>query len=167
MLEIPSQEEPILAIDIAYSGWQGVVEASKEQIAEAVRLVIERISHYPVQYELSIVFANDETVQKLNRDYRHKDQPTNILSFPQIDRFSDVRDMPSPVMLGDLVLSWETISFEAVSQEKVLIHHVLHLVVHGVMHLLGFDHMTELEADEMEKIEIDILKQLHIPNPYL
>ena len=167
MSDLAQAHQPILAIDLAYPAWHGVVEASQAQIEQAVALVIEHVAKHKTQFEISLVFANDDSIQELNKKYRDKNQPTNVLSFPQIEKFSQIKDMMPPVMLGDVILSWETVSYEAAQQEKILVHHMLHLIIHGVMHLLGFDHMTEIEAEEMEKIEIDILKQLHIPNPYL
>lgn len=158
---------PILDLNIDYAQWQGVIDASIKDIEKAIDLTIEAVVKEKAQFEISILFTSDEAIQKLNKDYRQKDAPTNVLSFPQIEKFSDIKKMQSPVMLGDIILAWETISWEAAQQEKVLAHHIIHLIVHGMMHLLGFDHMTDAEATEMEKIETEILHHLHIPNPYL
>lgn len=115
--------------------------------------------------ELSVVLCNDEFIRTLNRDYRGKDKPTNVLSFPQFDFAGDER-LSDPVPLGDLVLAYETIAREAQEQNKSFQSHFTHLVVHGTLHLLGYDHEETDEADEMEAIEIIALKKLGIENPY-
>lgn len=123
--------------------------------------IIERGVHAVLKHqsideaEASIVLADDDFVQILNRDYRGKDKPTNVLSFPQ--------DLP---LLGDIVLAYETIAREAEEQEKSFDDHLLHLTIHGTLHLLGFDHIDDDEAEEMEGLEIVILDQLGVKNPY-
>lgn len=111
---------------------------------------------------ISILLTSDRKIQVLNTQYRHKNKPTNVLSFPNGERDEEGR-----VMLGDIALAWETIEREAVEQDKPLANHVAHLVVHGTLHLLGFDHEKENEAKEMEALEIHILQTLDIPNPYV
>lgn len=112
---------------------------------------------------LSIVLADDEYVQQLNKQYRGKDKPTNVLSFP-----ADAHDpMAEPGYLGDMVISIDTLKREATVQGKKFDHHYLHLVVHGMLHLLGYDHEVEQDAQKMESLEIEILKEMGIPNPYL
>ncbi len=106
--------------------------------------------------ELSVILADDELLQKLNKKYRSKDKPTNILSFPMHENDS----------IGDLYLAFETSEQEAIEQKKPLVHHLSHLLIHGYLHLMGYDHEEELEAQEMEKIEVEILEKMQIPNPY-
>ncbi|WP_051908768.1 rRNA maturation RNase YbeY [Candidatus Odyssella acanthamoebae] len=117
--------------------------------------------------EVNIKLTNDAEVQILNRQFRHKDKPTNVLSFPVLTD-EDIQFLPAdfPLMLGDIALAFETITREAIEQKKSLNHHVSHLVVHGLLHLLGYDHETDLEAEEMEALEIEILSKQSIPNPY-
>jgi probable rRNA maturation factor len=117
--------------------------------------------------ELSIVLADDPMVQTLNREYRGKDKPTNVLSFAFADDDGEpVGDPEAPVLLGDIVLSFDTLTREADEQGKPFAHHLSHLVVHGVLHLLGYDHIDDAEADEMEALETAILARLSIPDPY-
>ena len=114
--------------------------------------------------ELSLVLADDAMVRELNRDWRDKDKPTNVLSFPAEDEI----DIPeAPRMLGDVVLAFETLCREAEEQSKPLEHHLSHLVIHGVLHLLGYDHIEDTEAQEMEALEAQLLESLGISNPYL
>lgn len=107
--------------------------------------------------EISVALSNNSLIQALNRDYRNKDKPTNVLSFPQDDEFS----------LGDIVLALETIQREANDQDKSFEDHLTHLIIHGTLHLLGHDHEDDDEAEEMEAIEIKILERMGIENPYI
>ncbi|MBN9220592.1 MAG: rRNA maturation RNase YbeY [Mesorhizobium sp.] len=113
--------------------------------------------------ELSIVFSDDAHIRTLNADWRGKDKPTNVLSFPA---FPHAKDGPLPPMLGDIVLAAETVAREAALEDKPLENHISHLVIHGLLHLTGHDHETDAEAEEMEAIERAALARLAIPDPY-
>lgn len=118
------------------------------------------------EIQLSLVVTNDDNIQKLNKEYRGKDKPTNVLSFSLLD---DETYLPPPdvlFFLGDVIMSHDTVVREAREQNKELFHHYTHMCVHGCLHLLGFDHEEDAEAETMETLEIDILKALQIPNPY-
>ena len=119
--------------------------------AEAARLVVD------------ITLTDDAEQRSLNRIYRGKDMPTNVLAFPQAETMP-VAD--APVLLGDVVLAFETVRREAAGQQKPFADHLSHLVVHGVLHLLGFDHEDAAEAMAMEAQEIKILAGLGVPDPY-
>jgi len=106
--------------------------------------------------EVSVVLASDAFVRKLNREFRSKDKPTNVLAFPGGENH-----------LGDIILARQTVVREAREQQKTPHDHAIHLIVHGILHLLGHDHMREKEASKMEACEIKILKKLGIKNPYL
>lgn len=106
--------------------------------------------------EISLVFADNDFVQVLNANYRGKDKPTNVLSFPQDE----------PELLGDVILAYETVKCEADEQNKTFEDHTRHLIVHGTLHLLGYDHIEDEEAEEMEALEIKILADMGIKNPY-
>jgi probable rRNA maturation factor len=107
--------------------------------------------------QVCIVLSDDARIRELNHDWRGKDKPTNVLSFPSGEK-------PA---LGDIVLARETILREAAAQGKPAKDHVAHLAVHGCLHLLGYDHEHDGEAAIMEKMEINILNTLGISNPYL
>lgn len=116
-------------------------------------------------FELSVILTDDHTVQGLNRDYRGKDQATNVLSFAVRDTGMPVPpDLPEP--LGDIVLAFETTAREADEQNKTTGDHLCHLLVHGVLHLLGYDHMHDDEAEEMESLETQILTGLGLQDPW-
>lgn len=110
-----------------------------------------------------LALADDTEVRRLNRTYRGKDVPTNVLSFPAPPPPVAV---DGPEALGDIVLALETVVREAGEQETPLGHHFDHLVVHGLLHLMGYDHETDDDAREMESLEVEILTELGIPDPY-
>lgn len=117
--------------------------------------------------EVSLFLSSDEEIQALNREYRKKDTPTNVLSFPLydakiLDNFSEIH----PLLLGDIVLSLETTEREAKAQDVSLENHTAHLLTHGFLHLLGYDHITDEEAEHMEQIETQCLCHLGYKTPY-
>ncbi|NKW09267.1 rRNA maturation RNase YbeY [Ochrobactrum tritici] len=112
--------------------------------------------------ELSVVFTDDASIQTLNAEWRGKDKPTNVLSFPAFPVKAGAQ--PGP-MLGDIIIARETVEREAREEDKPLENHLAHLVVHGFAPL-GYDHETDAEADVMEGREREILHALAIPDPY-
>ena len=110
------------------------------------------------------MLANDDLMQILNREYREKDKPTNVLTFANLD--SEDIEPEGLLNLGDVILSYDTIHRETQEQGKFLLDHIRHLTVHGVLHLLGYDHRDEDEANDMETLEIRILETLGVQNPY-
>ena len=109
----------------------------------------------------SIQITTSDEMQRLNKRYRDKDKPTNVLSFPM--QSPEEVDM---CLLGDIALCASVINREALQQAKNHDAHWAHMVVHGMLHLQGFDHIEEQEAEEMEQLEIKILSELGIANPY-
>jgi probable rRNA maturation factor len=120
--------------------------------------------------ELSVLFADNAAVQELNREWRGKDKPTNILSFPSLPDFlpdaPDLTGKNPPLCLGDMALAFETVAFEAKNRDILFLHHVMHLLVHGLLHLIGHDHEEDDQAEKMERLEIAILAGMGIDNPY-
>jgi probable rRNA maturation factor len=112
--------------------------------------------------ELSIVFTDDAAMKKLNKAWRGKDSPTNVLSFPQLAG----RSATGGMLLGDVILAAETVAKEAALAEKPLEDHMAHLIIHGFLHLLGYHHEREDEAEKMEQLERVALKSLGISDPY-
>ena len=136
---------------------------TKEQFQLWVDTALDEVSSDPSQeFELTIRLVNCEESQQLNNQYRSKDKPTNVLSFP-----FEVPDGIELNLLGDLIICIEVMKQEAKEQNKALFDHWAHLVIHGCLHLVGFDHISDSEALEMESIEISILEKLGIINPYL
>ena len=124
------------------------VESLASEIGEASELVIR------------VVDANES--QKLNKTFRDKDYPTNVLSFP-----ADIQLPEGPTILGDIAICPPVVKREADEQSKRFDQHFAHMVVHGCLHLMGYDHEDEDDADQMEAKEIGILENLGYPNPYL
>ncbi|MDA9556257.1 rRNA maturation RNase YbeY [Vibrio sp.] len=111
--------------------------------------------------ELTIRIVDSEESQALNHEYRGKDKPTNVLSFPF--------EVPPEIelnLIGDLVICQPVVEVEAKEQNKTLTAHWAHMVVHGTLHLLGYDHIDDTDAIEMETLEINILAELGFENPY-
>lgn len=117
----------------------------------------------------SLLFTTDAEVHSLNREWRGRDKPTNVLSFPMLEREELARltlDGP-PVMLGDIAIAHETCAREAAEKGVPLEHHATHLIVHGLLHLAGHDHVdSDEQAEAMEACETAILAKLGIADPY-
>jgi probable rRNA maturation factor len=116
--------------------------------------------------EIGIACVDNDESHKLNLEYRHKDKPTNVLSFP-----SDIPDEMAAILdsfpIGDLIICIPVVLKEAIEQNKAPLTHFTHMLVHGTLHLMGYDHETSDEdAEEMEALEIEILAKLGFDNPY-
>lgn len=187
-----------ILVTVEHSAWEDalpevealVLRAAEAALAGAVEDDLYDIPTGPS--ELSVVLADDAMVHELNRTYRGKDKPTNVLSFALFadaeqeetdeddlpipegvdgkdgdeDAESLAPSAPPPVLLGDVILAYETVARESAEQGKALADHLTHLVVHGVLHLIGYDHIADDEADDMERLETGILDKLGIPDPY-
>lgn len=113
------------------------------------------------EFELTIRLVNIDESQQLNKQYRQKDKPTNVLSFP-----FEVPEGIELNLLGDLVICAQVVEQEAKAQNKELFDHWAHMVIHGCLHLVGYDHINDTDANEMEAIEVKVLAELAISNPY-
>jgi len=142
----------------------------------AARAAVEATPHGPLAttaalIEISVRLTDDGEVRTLNRQYRHKDAPTNVLSFPMVQPdLIDTIDQNSDdgeVLLGDIVLAHGVCAREAAEKGVSLADHATHLIVHGTLHLLGYDHLGDDEAAAMEAIERTALARLGIADPYL
>ena len=153
----------ILEIEVDETAWKEVPdpETLLRSAAQATEAALGRDLSATV---LTISLATDDEVARLNKQWRNKTGPTNVLSFPAAP------DMPlppgEPRPLGDIMLAAGVVKCEAAQQNKSLEHHLVHLAVHGILHIMDYDHINEAEADEMESLEVDILNVLGIANPY-
>ncbi|MBP2311666.1 rRNA maturation RNase YbeY [Azospirillum soli] len=157
-----------MAVDVAVSREAGDWADDAEWLAERAALAALTVTYDEDEgpAELSVVLADDALVHRLNREYRGKDKPTNVLSFALTEAEEPEVDEDAPILLGDVILAWETVAREAAEQGKTPSDHMSHLVVHGVLHLLGYDHETDDEAEEMEQLEVQVLETLGIADPY-
>ena len=145
----------------AYEGEEAILadiptSLELERWANAV-LAYEGVS----EQEITVRFTDEVESQALNFEYRGKEKPTNVLSFPF--------EAPPGIemnLLGDLVICAPVISREAKEQQKAVVNHYAHMTVHGLLHLMGYDHIEDADAEEMESKEIEILAQLGIDDPY-
>lgn len=155
---MPAGHEDAIQADVAVLSdlWNGLPGAD-EVVRRAVRATAAHAAvTVPPEAELSVALADDAMVRTLNRDYRAKDKPTNVLSFPAVH---------GP-LLGDVVIAYETLIREAAEEGIAPGDHLALLTVHGLLHLLGYDHQTEAEAVRMEAIETSVLAGLGIKDPH-
>ncbi|TIX50520.1 rRNA maturation RNase YbeY [Alteraurantiacibacter aquimixticola] len=149
------------------AGWEALVM----RVADAAAKVAPELGH--TRLTASALFTSDAEVHALNREWRGRDKPTNVLSFPMLEREDLLElaqdgppEMP-PVFLGDIALAHETCAREAAEKGVSIEDHAAHLVLHGLLHLAGFDHeISTEEAEKMEALEVKALAQLGIADPY-
>jgi probable rRNA maturation factor len=165
MIEVAVQAEP---------GWDA--DCDWETLATEAVAAALRISPYAEMLmaaytaEISIRLTDDDEVQALNLQYRQKDKPTNVLSFPmvQADLLGSLDNSDDgEVLLGDIILARGVCEREAAEKSVTTAGHATHLIVHGTLHLLGFDHIADDEAEAMEDLERAALATLGIDDPYV
>jgi probable rRNA maturation factor len=142
--------------------WRRAIPARK-LAREAVRAAAQEAGVALAQAtEMTIHLSDDEGLRALNKQWRSKDAPTNVLSFPAVaaDRLSRAR------LLGDVFVALQTVEREAAAEGKPVADHFRHLVAHGFLHLIGFDHETPAEAEAMEAVETRALARLGVADPY-
>jgi probable rRNA maturation factor len=136
------------------ANWQKVMPNFHRLIDNTLKAVCVYV---PLTGDISILLTNDAEMQTINKQYKKKDKPTNVLSFPQNERG----------VIGDIVISLETVQAEAHEQEKSFFDHFSHMIVHGALHLMGYDHEKSKKAQkEMEELETEILADLGVDNPF-
>jgi probable rRNA maturation factor len=153
----PRRRAPSIDVVIASARWQQTPRA-----ASVVRRAIAAATPARARdAELSVILTSDRAIRTLNRRWRGRDKPTNVLSFP-----SPAAGRGAPRHLGDIVLAYETVAREARAENKRLDHHIAHLALHGFLHLLGYDHESHRQAEAMERRERRILARIGVPDPY-
>jgi probable rRNA maturation factor len=156
----PRRRAPSIDVVIASARWRQAPRA-----ASVVRRAIAAAAPARTRNaELSVILTSDRAIRTLNRRWRGRDKPTNVLSFPAPAGRAAPRGIPRH--LGDIVLAYETVAREARAEEKPLDHHIAHLALHGFLHLLGYDHESHGQAEAMERRERRILARLGVPDPY-
>lgn len=138
-----------------------------QEVASAAAQVAPELAN--PRLSSSLLFTSDSEIHALNREWRQRDKPTNVLSFPMLDRAQLVALPPEgpPVMLGDVALAYETCAREAEEKDVALEHHAAHLMIHGLLHLAGYDHEVSADkAEAMERLEVKALALMGIADPY-
>ncbi|MFO1152378.1 MAG: rRNA maturation RNase YbeY [Rhodospirillales bacterium] len=162
----------VLDLDILIDreDWVAELPAVEGLCRQAADAAMAQTWHGTRCAEATLLLADDARIAHLNRTFRGIDGPTNVLSFPasdaNIQQAGESDDTGRPVLLGDIILAFETVRVEANRDGKSLADHVSHLVVHGILHLLGYDHQTDPEADVMETLEASVLSGLGVADPY-
>lgn len=150
-------------IEITDENWQ-TTESFILKTAQEVVKTLSPVVDSDFSYSINICLTNNQEVQELNRDYRSKDKPTNVLTFEyEPDEFDMLED---ELQLGDIFIARETVEQEAKDQGKTFEAHLTHLTIHGILHSFGFDHITDSDAELMEDLEVRILKNLGYNTPY-
>ncbi|QPC97899.1 rRNA maturation RNase YbeY [Qipengyuania soli] len=158
-----------MELDIEIDGWPSGTDWAglAERVALAAAEVESALGN--PRLSASLLFTSDSEVHELNREWRDKDKPTNVLSFPMLEREELLGLAPEgpPEMLGDLALAYQTCANEALDKGVPLAEHASHLIVHGLLHLAGHDHVdSDEQAEAMEALEIAALAKLGIADPY-
>ena len=156
-----------LEIDVEEPWPAGDWEAIAERAAAAAAKVAPELAN--PRLSASVLFTSDAEIHELNREWRQRDKPTNVLSFPMLAREDLLALAPEgpPELLGDIALAHETCAREAAEKGIPLEHHATHLVVHGLLHLAGYDHeLSAAEAEVMEALETKALAICGIADPY-
>jgi probable rRNA maturation factor len=157
-----------VSVIVAHAAWRDAVEdplpllrrAAAAALAQARR---HRRSRSKASPSVAVALIDDRAMRTLNRTYRGKDKPTNVLSFPAGEA-PDGKGKAGP--LGDVAIALGTVKREAKAQDKTVHDHVTHLMVHAMLHLLGYDHESDPDAEEMETLERKALAALGIADPY-
>ncbi len=148
--------------------WQNTLDSSSDQpLLQQVQEWCEAALQDSGDFEIAIRIVGLDESQSLNHEYRDKNRPTNVLSFPfELPPGLPEEAMPKPLPLGDLVICAPLVQSEAKAQGKTAEAHWAHLLIHGTLHLQGYDHIIDSEAEEMEELEREILSRFGYPDPY-
>ncbi|AAV88698.1 endoribonuclease YbeY [Zymomonas mobilis subsp. mobilis ZM4 = ATCC 31821] len=149
------------------SNWEALAQTACQQAVSVSASDFLLAKDY--ETEISVCFSDNDTVHALNKTWRDKDRPTNVLSFPMMEaeELAEIKNrVGSECLLGDIILAFDVAKKEALEKGISLENHVTHLITHGTLHLLGYDHILDNEAEIMEDLERKALAQLDIPDPY-
>jgi probable rRNA maturation factor len=174
------ENSTIVDVNIEDAGWKAFAvhewkldENDEDLILRQYRIfmsqVIDRIFELleiDFSFEISVLLTDSKRMHALNKQFRQKDKPTNVLSFPFEDDEDIDEDEEGSLYLGDVAFGYDIIEQESKDKGISFLNHFTHLIVHSTLHLLGYDHETEDDAYEMEDLEIEILSTFNIKNPY-
>jgi len=172
---MPPKSLTHLEIEFAAPQWRKL-RGLKPRLNKAAEAAL---SHLPKALQplarassFTLLLTTDSAVKKLNSDWRGKNKPTNVLSFPQftpteLKKLKPSKGAKSPkIYLGDIAISYRYVVDEAKKEDKKLLDHATHLMIHGILHIFGYDHATAAQAVQMEKLEKKVMASLGLPDPY-
>ncbi|MDD3288141.1 MAG: rRNA maturation RNase YbeY [Alphaproteobacteria bacterium] len=155
-------------ISVAYKAWRKE-RAALSSLQKAAAATLE---HLPVPLrksakncQFTLLLTSNAAVKKLNAEWRKKNKPTNVLSFPHFTRPQLLKEK-GPLYIGDIAIAHQYVVAEAKKEHKPLSNHVTHLMIHGILHIFGYDHISATAANKMEKLEKKIMAFLGLPDPY-
>jgi probable rRNA maturation factor len=154
-----------LDISIKCTYWTSLDFNTNQYCQKVIETVIQHVLGNKCKFvEVSLLLADDKTLRGLNKEYRNKDKPTNVLSFPFFklgldDIIGAVKSSPQ-LFLGDIAISYERVESESLQQMKMFVEHFTHILIHGTLHLFGYNHIEDDEAEIMEALEIKIMRTL-------
>lgn len=170
----------MISVDLALKSKKWLEEKNIENFIEKTckKLILltelNKIIKKDFELEISVSLVSDLQMKKINLEFRNKNKPTNVLSFPALDenlvRKSGLKKAIGPcnyLFLGDIIISYQTIKKESLAQKKKFCDHLTHMILHSILHLIGHDHEDKKMAESMENLEIKILKTIGINNPYI
>lgn len=151
--------------------WEERAALSTQKITKVVEETLRHLGYFnKATVELAIMLTSNDHMQRLNAEFRDKNKPTNVLSFPDNDfqnqDLLEFKDKETYIYIGDIALAYQIIDEESKEFGIGFEDHVTHLIVHGILHLLGYDHEIESEFVIMKNLEIEILKKMDISSPY-
>ena len=149
-----------LSLAIQWDKALGALVVQRQQIRRWVQSSLQQPA------ELTLRFVGQEEGLRLNQQYRKKKYATNVLTFILNQPSLIAAEMVSAPSMADIVICIPVVEREAIEQNKLLTHHLAHMIMHGVLHAQGYDHIKKQDAMVMESLEIEILKRFRIPNPY-
>lgn len=170
-----AKRPPPLDIETASAPWKRVSGLARRLNAAAelaLASLPEALLPAAQGAQMTLLLTTDKAVQTLNRDFRGKDKPTNVLTFPQFERRDLVRmgtvadGARLCLYVGDIAMAYGVVAREAKAEGKTILDHATHLVIHGVLHCFGYDHDTAAKATRMEKLEKEIMASLGLADPY-
>ncbi len=161
----------VITLDIQHKGWKSVrglrkrLEAAAQTVSAALPDGLQAAAQAA---EITVLLTSDAEIRRLNREFRGKDKPTNVLSFPWLDsrQLKRVKADSPPLHVGDIAIAYQYVVKEAKSERKILINHLTHMLIHGILHVFGYNHESRRMAAVMERLETEIMADLGLPDPY-
>ena len=161
-----------LGLIIEHKPWKMEPFAKKKVISH---IISETLNASPAfqnikDLEIAVLLTNDEKMQQLNGEFRDKNKPTNVLSFPDVEikpnDLLEFLESKEYIYIGDIAIGYDIVKLEAIDANVTMRDHFIHLLVHGILHVIGYDHMNDMDEKEMMDLEIQILQKLEIASPY-